>query len=39
MGGWLDEDEADELEAHVEQKREESNESMAERKGRTDDRS
>jgi predicted CopG family antitoxin len=39
MGGWLDEDEAEELEEHVQEKREELNESLKQRKGRTDDRS
>lgn len=38
MGGWLDDDEADELTTHVEQKREELTESLEERKERTDDR-
>jgi predicted CopG family antitoxin len=39
MGGWLDGDEAEELEAHVKEKRDELNESLEQRKGRTDDRS
>jgi hypothetical protein len=39
MGGWLDEDEADAVEEHVEQKREGLSESIERRKERTDDRS
>lgn len=39
MGGWLDEDEATDLEEHVQEKREELNESLEERKSRVDDRS
>lgn len=39
MGGWLDDAEAKGLEEHLEEKREELNESLAERKRRIDDRS
>ncbi|SEO39850.1 Uncharacterized ACR, COG1753 [Halorientalis persicus] len=39
MGGWLDEDEAEGLEDHVAEKREELNESFEDRKARVDDRS
>lgn len=39
MGGWLEEEEADEVEEHVKQKREGLNESIEQRKERADDRS
>jgi predicted CopG family antitoxin len=39
MGGWLNENEAEKLEEHVQEKREELNESLEQRKGQTDDRS
>lgn len=39
MGGWLDADEAAEMESHVRKKRTELNESLEERSDRVDDRS
>lgn len=39
MGGWLEEEEADEVKEHVKQKREGLNESIEQRKERADDRS